>query len=159
VVISDINKAAASGLDSSIKSTNYLANIFAKAQADRQGAYEAILLGPHGEIAELSTSSFFCVIDGKLLTPPLETGILPGITRQVLLGIAKREGIPRGEARILPKDVKRMDEAFLCSSVRGLVPITRIGAAKVGTGKPGPLYARLRDAYARACSESGSRTI
>jgi branched-chain amino acid aminotransferase len=152
VVISDINKAAASGLDSSIKSTNYLANIFAKAQADRQRAYEAILLGPHGEIAELSTSSFFCVIGGKVLTPPLETGILPGITRQVLLRILKREGLPHGEARLFPKDVRRMQEAFLCSSVRGLVPITRIGPAKVGDGRPGPLYRRLREAYARACA-------
>jgi len=85
VAISTINKAAASGLDSAIKSTNYLANIFAKAEADRKGAYEAILLGPHGEIAELSTSSFFCVAKGKVLTPPIATGILPGITRQVLL--------------------------------------------------------------------------
>jgi branched-chain amino acid aminotransferase len=152
VIVSDINKAAASGLDSSIKSTNYLANIFAKAQADRQRAYEAILLGPKGEIAELSTSNFFCVIGGKVLTPPLETGILPGITRQVLLRLLKREGIPHGEARLFPKDVKRMQEAFLSSSVRGLVPITRIDAAKVGEGRPGPLYRRVREAYARACA-------
>lgn len=152
VIVSDINKAAASGLDSSIKSINYLANIFAKAQADRAGAYEAILLGPHGEIAELSTSSFFCVIGDKVLTPPLETGILPGITRQVLLRILKREGIPHGEARLLPKDARRMREAFLCSSVRGLVPITRIDSATIGDGRPGPVCRRLREAYARACA-------
>ena len=152
VIISDINKAAASGLDSSIKSINYLANIFAKAQADRKRAYEAILLGPRGEIAELTTSSFFCMIGGKVLTPPLETGILPGITRQVLLRILKREGIPYGEARIFPKHVRRMQEAFLCSSVRGLVPITRIDDAMIGDGRPGPLYRRLREAYARACA-------
>ncbi len=152
VIVSDINKAAASGLDSSIKSTNYLANIFAKAQADRQRAYEAILLGPKGEIAELSTSNFFCVMGGKVLTPPLETGILPGITRQVLLRILKREGIPHGEAHLFPKDAKRMQEAFLSSSVRGLVPITRIGGARIGAGRPGPVYRRVREAYARACA-------
>jgi branched-chain amino acid aminotransferase len=153
VIVSDINKAAASGLDSSIKSTNYLANIFAKAQADKRGAYEAILLGPRGEIAELSTSSFFCVIGGRVLTPPLETGILPGITRQVLLRILKRERLPYGEAALFPKDAGRMQEAFLCSSVRGLVPITRIDGVKVGDGRPGPIYLRLREAYARACAE------
>lgn len=152
VIVSDINKAAASGLDSSIKSINYLANIFAKAQADRRRAYEAILLGPRGEIAELSTSSFFCVIGGAVLTPRLETGILPGITRQVLLRILKREGLPHAEADLFPRDAGRMQEAFLCSSVRGLVPITRIDAAKVGDGRPGPIYRRLRDAYARACA-------
>ena len=151
VAISTINKAAASGLDSAIKSTNYLANIFAKAQADRKGAYEAILLGPRGEIAELSTSSFFCVSGGKVLTPPIDTGILPGITRQVLLRILNREKIPHAEAALFPRDVGRMQEAFLCSSIRGPLPITRIENARVGNGKPGPLFARLRDLYDREC--------
>lgn len=153
VAISSINKAAASGLDASIKSTNYLANIFAKAEADKRGAYEAILLGPHGEIAELSTASFFCVIGGKVLTPPIGTGILPGITRQILLRILKRESIPHGEATIFPKDVGHMQEAFLCSSVRGPLPITRIDARKIADGKPGPLFQRLRALYDAECAQ------
>lgn len=157
VAISDINKAAASGLDSKIKSTNYLANIFAKAQADRKGAYEAILLGPRGEIAELSTSSFFCVTGGKVLTPPIETGILPGITRQVLLRILKREKIPYGEAALFPKDAGRMAEAFLCSSVRGPLPITRIEKARIGDGKPGPMFRRLRALYDAECARDAGR--
>jgi branched-chain amino acid aminotransferase len=151
VAISGINKAAASGLDSAIKSTNYLANIFAKAEADKRGAYEAILLGPHGEIAELSTSSFFCVVNGKVLTPPIETGILPGITRQVLLRILKREKIPHGEAALFPKEAAMMEEAFLCSSVRGPLPITRIETMKIGNGKVGPVFRRLRELYDREC--------
>lgn len=156
VAISTINKAAASGLDSAIKSTNYLANIFAKAQADRKGAYEAILLGPQGEIAELSTSSFFCVMGGKVLTPPIDTGILPGITRQVLLRILRREKIPHGEAPLFPKDIGRMSEAFLCSSVRGPLPITRIEGRKIGNGKVGPLFRRLRELYDRECEADAS---
>lgn len=156
VAISTINKAAASGLDSTIKSTNYLANIFAKAQADRKGCYEAILLGPHGEIAELSTSSFFGVIEGVVVTPPIETGILPGITRQVLLRIMRREKIPHHEGVIYPKDVAEMGEAFLSSSVRGPVPITRIEGNKVGDGKVGPVFRRLRALYAAACEAEAS---
>lgn len=152
VAISDINKAAASGLDASIKSINYLANIFAKAQADRKGCYEAILLGPHGEIAELSTSSFFGVIDGVVVTPPIEVGILPGITRQVLLRIMRREGIPHHEGALYPKDAAHMSEAFLSSSVRGPVPITRIEGQKVGDGKVGPVFRRLQALYAKACA-------
>ncbi|MDB5049693.1 MAG: D-alanine aminotransferase [Fibrobacteres bacterium] len=152
VAISTINKAAASGLDSAIKSTNYLANIFAKAEADRKGAYEAILLGPHGEIAELSTSSFFCVVKGKVLTPPIETGILPGITRQVLLRILRREKIPFGEVALFPKETHMMQEAFLCSSVRGPLPITRIEDVKIGGGKVGPVFRRLRDLYNLECA-------
>jgi branched-chain amino acid aminotransferase len=157
VAVSTINKAAASGLDSTIKSTNYLANIFAKAQADAKGAYEAILLGPHGEIAELSTSSFFCVLGNTVVTPPIDIGILPGITRQVLLRIMRRERIPFREAAVFPREVARMSEAFLSSSVRGPVPITRIDGRKVGDGKVGPVFKRLADLYAkeRAASSTG----
>lgn len=155
VAVSSINKAAASGLDPRIKSINYLANIFAKAEGDRRGAYEAILLGARGEIAELSTSSFFCVLREKsrdvVVTPPIGTGILPGITRQVLLREMKRHGIPFREGDVFPKDVARMSEAFLCSSVRGPVPIAKIETTRVGTGKPGPVFARLHALYAAAC--------
>lgn len=151
VAISSVNKAAASGLDPRVKSINYLANIFAKAEGDRRGCYEAILLGARGEIAELSTSSFFCVMDGVVVTPPITAGILPGITRQVLLREMKRARIPFREDDVLPADVPRMSEAFLCSSVRGPVPIRRIERQRVGMGRPGPVFARLRELYARAC--------
>ena len=160
VAISGINKAAASGLDSGIKSTNYLANIFAKAEADRQGCYEAILLGGHGEIAELSTASFFCVIGGAVITPPLETGILPGITRQVLLREIRRAGIPCREHPIFPRDIVRMNEALLSSSVRGPVPISRIAGRKIGNGKVGPFFLQLQKIYAKACEkDAGTATV
>ncbi len=155
VAISSINKAAASGLDPRVKSINYLANIFAKAEADARGAYEAILLGGRGEIAELSTSSFFAVFREKgrdvVVTPPIDTGILPGITRQVLLREMKRAKVPHREGEIFPRDVARMSEAFLCSSVRGPVPITRVDKIKVGAGKPGPTFVRLLELYTKAC--------
>jgi branched-chain amino acid aminotransferase len=151
VAISGINKTAASGLDSRIKSINYLANIFAKAEAERKGCYEAILLGPRGEIAELSTASFFCVLGGTVVTPPIDTGILPGITRQVLLREMRRARVPFAERAIYPRDVSRMTEAFLCSSVRGPLPITRIEKRKVGDGRVGLVFRRLRGLYAAAC--------
>jgi len=160
VAISSINKAAASGLDPRVKSINYLANIFAKAEGDARGAYEAILLGARGEIAELSTSSFFCVFREKgrdvVVTPPIETGILPGITRQVLLREMKRARVAFREGDVFPRDVRKMREAFLCSSVRGPVPIVRIETTRVGDGKPGPVFARLLDLYARACAREVS---
>jgi branched-chain amino acid aminotransferase len=157
ICISGVNKAAASGLDPAIKSTNYLANIFAKAEADRKGCYEAILLGPRGEIAELSTASFFCVIGGTVLTPPIATGILPGITRQVLLREMRRLRIPCAERPVFPRDIRRMSEAFLCSSVRGPVPIVRIEGRKIGKGRPGPVYGRLAALYAEACGREAAR--
>ncbi len=151
VAISSINKAAASGLDPRIKSTNYLANILAKAEGDKKGCYESILLGPAGEIAELSTASFFCVMGGKILTPSIETGILPGITREVILALLRRRNLPFAETRILPSSIPKMDEAFLSSSVRGIVPITRIDKTPVGDGRVGPIFRRLRELYAREC--------
>jgi branched-subunit amino acid aminotransferase/4-amino-4-deoxychorismate lyase len=114
------------------------------------------LLGPRGEIAELSTSSFFCVMREKgrdvVVTPPIDTGILPGITRQVLLREMKRARVAFREGDVFPSDVRLMTEAFLCSSVRGPVPITRIEGRKVGRGVPGPIFARLLELYARACA-------
>jgi branched-chain amino acid aminotransferase len=161
VAISSINKAAASGLDPRVKSLNYLANIFAKAEGDARGCYEAILLGPRGEIAELSTSSFFGVIrEGDkdvVVTPPIDTGILPGITRQVLLREMRRKKIPCREGEVFPSDVRRMSEAFLCSSVRGPVSITRIEGRKVGKGVPGPVFAKLLEMYTRACAREIDR--
>jgi branched-chain amino acid aminotransferase len=154
VAVSSINKAAASGLDPRIKSTNYLANIFAKAEADAKHAYEAILLGPKGEIAECSTASFFGVKKGVVITPPIETGILPGITRQVLIKLLKRHRIPFREGDLFPREASQLSEAFLSSSVRGLLPINRIDAQRIGEGKPGLVYARLRELYAEACAIS-----
>ncbi len=165
VAISSINKAAASGLDPRVKSINYLANIFAKAEGDARGAYEAILLGARGEIAELSTSSFFCVLRERVngtvrdvvVTPPIDTGILPGITRQVLIREMKRARIPFREGELFPRDGARMSEAFLCSSVRGPVPIVKIEKTRIGTGKPGPVFARLLELYEQACArETGA---
>lgn len=157
VAISSINKAAASGLDPRVKSINYLANIFAKAEGDARGCYEAILLGARGEIAELSTSSFFAVFreNGRdvAVTPPIGTGILPGITRQVLLRELKRARLPFREGDVFPADIPRMTEAFLCSSVRGPVPITRIEKQRIGTGKPGPVFAKLKALYSKACAD------
>ncbi len=153
IAISSINKTAASGLDSKIKSINYLANIFAKAEADKKGCYESILLGPNGEIAELSTASFFAVWNGEVVTPAIDTGILPGITRQVILKILKKNRIPFREGEIFPEQVAEMSEAFLSSSVRGIVPITRIEKQKVGNAKVGPVFLQLRELYAQACAD------
>ncbi len=159
VILSGINKTAASGLDSRIKSINYLANIFAKAEADRRKCYEAILLGPHGEIAELSTASFFCVLKGVVVTPPIETGILPGITRQVLLKEMRRLRIPCEEKTIYPRIIPRMSEAFLCSSVRGPVPINRIDHQSIGTGLVGPVFRQIRSLYQKACAQDAPHSL
>jgi len=153
IALSSISKEAASGLDSSIKTTNYLANIFAKAQADKKNCYEAILLGREGDIAELTTSSFFAIVNGELITPPLEAGILPGITRQIVLKAAFKKRIPVKERKIFPREIANFSEAFLTSSVRGIVPIVKIEGKTVGAGTPGSTTKLIREAYQEICNQ------
>ncbi len=126
VVITSVKRSSASGIDGHIKTTNYLANIMAKHEADSRGGYEGIFLTERGEIAEMTTSSFFCVRDGVLYTPPLDEDILPGITRQQILKGASVLGIEVREEHLLPSFLLKSEEAFLTSSVRGVVPIASV---------------------------------
>lgn len=153
VALSSISKEAASGLDSSIKTTNYLANIFARAQADKKKCYEAILLGREGDIAELTTASFFCVVNNEVWTPPIDAGILPGITRQIVLKAAKRLKFKLVEKKIFPAQIKDFDEAFLTSSVRGVVPIVRVEKMQIGNGAPGTKTQQIRGEYVYLCAQ------
>ncbi len=154
VAVSSINKIATSGLDPQLKSTNYLANIFAKAEADQKGCYEAILLGEKGEIAELSTASFFVVIKGRVYTPPIDTGILPGITRQQVLKLLQHGRLDFQEKKVFLKEMPKFEEAFLTSSVRGVIPIVKIDKKMIGEGRPGVLTKKLWQMYIDRCGKN-----
>ncbi|MGL1935426.1 MAG: aminotransferase class IV [Fibrobacterales bacterium] len=145
VAITSVKRSSASGIDGHIKTTNYLANIMAKHEADKKGAYEGIFLSEKGEIAEMTTSSFFCVAGGILYTPPLDADILPGITRQQILKAAKELDVPISEKHIHPTFLERAEESFLTSSVRGVVPICTIEGYSFGTN--GPITRLLREKY------------
>lgn len=134
------------GSESDLKATHYLSNVLAKAQADDNGCYEAIIQGVGGRILECSTASFFCVLDGMLCTPPLDGTILPGITRHILLKLAKECGMDVRERHVFLSEIPRMQEAFLSSSVRGPMPIRRLSDA-VLPASPGPLTLRLRSEW------------
>ena len=142
--------------DPAIKSGNYLNSVLAMAEARRRraGAGEAILCSGSGSIAEGATSNVFFVQAGILATPSLEVGILDGVTRSKVLGLAKAQGIPvREPAFVAPRELLAADEVFLTSAVRGVLPVTRVDGSSVGTGKPGPLTLRLLDLYRRLISE------
>jgi branched-chain amino acid aminotransferase len=157
LAISSIRQTAAAGIDATVKTTNYLANILAKAEAETQNCFEAILLQNNNEIAELSTSSFFCVRKNTVITPPVATGILPGITRGEILKILSRTAIPYQEKSIFLKDIPDMTEVFLTSSIRGLVPVIKISGRKIGNGKVGPVFKELRALYLEICDKSRKR--
>jgi len=134
---------------SRIKATNYLDNLVACSEAVALGAEEAILLNEGGGIAEGSMSNIFLVAEGMLLTPSEESGILPGITREAVLELARALGIEAVEGEIPLADLLRADEAFLTSSVREVLPITSIDNELVGQGGPGPVTRRLMAAYSQ----------
>ena len=132
------------------KNSNYLKNLLAADEARRHGGYEAVLIGPGGELLEGASSNLFVVRDGVVLTPPLELGILGGITRAVVLDAARALGIETRERVLFPHDLYTAGEAFLTSSIREVVPIVRADGATIGSGLPGPLAPRLRAAYREA---------
>ena len=136
-----------STIDPQVKSGNYLGSVMAVAEARKRGAYEAILCDNVGRITEGSSSNFVIVCGGRVSTPPLSVGLLEGITRRNVMRLLDREGIKWAEQALWPIDLHRADEAFLTSSVRGVVPIARADGEPVGEGKPGPVTRRVMQAY------------
>lgn len=134
-------------LTAGIKRLGYLDQVAAQAEARAAGADEALFLDTAGHLAEGAASNVFLVVDGALWTPPLSCGVLPGITRGIVLELAAAAGIPVREEPVPPGALREADEAFLTSSLRELVPAVAIGANPIGRGRPGPLTLRLLDLY------------
>jgi branched-chain amino acid aminotransferase len=130
-----------------VKTANYLDNVLAVRAAREQGAGDALIVDADGRVLHGASSNVFFVTAGRLVTPPLEAGILPGITRDLVLDIAAALAI-RVELRTpLVADLAAFDEIFLTSSVRELAPVVEVDGVRVGEGRPGPVFARLRREY------------
>jgi D-alanine transaminase len=132
-----------------IKATTLLANVLARAQAEEEGADEAILIRD-GQAMEGSASNLFIVRDGLLITPPDSNELLPGVTRDLVLELAEDDGIPFAQASISIGDLEQADEIWLTSSTREVGAVVSLNGKAVGDGKPGPLWARM-DALYQAC--------
>ncbi|MBI4582432.1 MAG: aminotransferase class IV [Planctomycetes bacterium] len=146
LVISETRRNHPRALDPMVKSGNFLNNILAYRDAKKAGAHEAILLTADGFVAEGTTSNLFMVKGGTVLTPEA-VGILDGITRAMVLEEAAAAGIPAEEAAIAVEALLAADEAFITSSLRGLVPAARIHGLPVGDGRPGKITRRLMQLY------------
>jgi branched-chain amino acid aminotransferase len=142
-------------IDPAVKSGNYLNNVLALGEARRRsGAYEAILCAADGTIAEGASSNVFAVRGGVVLTPPLDVGILDGITRAKVLELARENGIPFAEARLSPDELRAADEVFITSATRAVLPVTRLDERAVGEGVPGPVTRRLMELLAGLAGRS-----
>lgn len=122
-----------------IKATTLLANILHRQQAVDQGCAEAILV-KEGYVTEGAASNVFAVIDGILLTPPKSHEILPGVTRDVILVLAKNNDIPCSVDIISLDALKQASEIWLTSSAREIIPVVQLDAEIIGKGKPGPIW-------------------
>jgi branched-chain amino acid aminotransferase len=125
-------------LDPRAKTGNYLNNILALLEAQQMGADDALLLNTEGEITEATTSNFWVVKENIVLTPPTEAGILQGITRMFILKILQRHCIPYAEKTLFAADLAEVQEAFLSSSVRLIMPVRQINDAPL-MDCPGPV--------------------
>lgn len=133
-----------------IKSNNLLNNALAMQQAHAAGAFEALMRNHRGELCECAQSNIFFVRAGRLLTPPVTAGLLVGVTRAFVLDLARRLGLDVDEPVLTEDELPGMDEAFLTSTTREIVPVVRVGSRVIGTGRPGPVTRQLMAAFAEA---------
>jgi len=130
-----------------IKSNNLMNSALAMQEALRSGAFEGVMRNYRGELTECTTSNLFIVKAGVALTPPLDAGLLPGITREFLFDVGKQIGVDVREQTLRDEDLFGADEAFLTSTTREAVPIVTVNDRTIGTGKPGPVTGKLLSAF------------
>jgi len=138
----------------SMKSLSYLDSLLARREARLAGVDEAIMLNEQGYVAEASTSNVFLVSGNVLVTPSEESGILPGITREVVLELAASLGLEAATRAVTISELTEADEAFLTNSLIELMPLTRLDGKKIGTGTEGQATQQLLKAYKALVDES-----
>ena len=125
-----------------IKSTSLLANCLLRQEAEDAGAIETVLIRD-GLVTEAATCNVFLVKDGVIVNPPKDNLILPGITYDLVLELARASGLPVDVRPVALAELFAADEVWLSSSTREVLPVTRVNGKPVGAGRPGPVYARM----------------
>ena len=154
VVMVSIVRNHPASLNPLIKSNNLMNSALAMQEAHRRGGFEGVMRNYRGELAECTTSNLFVVKNGVALTPPLDAGLLPGITREFLFEVGKDVGVEVRESTLRDQDLLSADEAFLTSTTREVVPINTVDDHMIGNGQPGPVTARLLAGFRRVAHHS-----
>ena len=142
-------------LNPKIKSLNYLNNILVKIQANLAGVGEALMLNAQGYVAEGSGDNIFIVKHGVIITPPCYIGALEGITRECIMGIARREGYTVKEEPFTLHDVYVADEVFLTGTAAEVIAVREVDARIIGKGKAGPITTHLLKEFRKIVDQDG----
>lgn len=153
IVTSSLIRNHPNALNPRIKSLNYLNNILAKIEAIRAGCLEALMLNHKGEVAECTGDNVFIVKRGILKTPPPDAGILEGVTRNAVMELAKKSGVPLVESTLTRHDIYAADECFLTGTAAEVIAVTECDGRVIGSGKQGPITKKLREAFVRLTRE------
>lgn len=141
-----------------LKVANYLDHILARAEARQKGASEALLLNTDGNVAEGTMCNVFFVLDHLLVTPDEKSGLLPGITRSLVLKIARDIGIKVEERQVHPDELLRVSEMFITSSLLEIMPVTILDQRIIKDGRPGPITKKIQKEYKLKVERSWSAT-
>jgi branched-chain amino acid aminotransferase len=146
-IISWVKRDPVDATTHEIKSLNYLNSILAKIEANIAGVDEAICLDKRGFVCEGAAENIFIVKDGKIATPPICTGALAGITRGVVIKLARKLGYSVTERNITPNELFNADEVFFTGTAAEIIPVREINKRVIGDGKPGPITKRLMEEF------------
>jgi branched-chain amino acid aminotransferase len=130
-----------------VKTTSWLNNVWSVAEAQREGFDEVVLLNERGEVSECTAANIYVVRKAKVVTPPLSSGCLEGVTRGVLMEIASEAGTSVQEQTLRLEDLFGADEVFVTSTNRNVIGVAEIAGKKIGSGAPGALTQRLDEVF------------
>lgn len=157
-VITWVRRNSVDAATHELKSLNYLNSILGKIEANNSGVDEAICLDKTGFVCEGVGENIFIVRDSKLLTPPLSSGALDGITRAFVIKLAKKMGIEVIERNITPNELFTADEAFFTGTAAEVAPIHDVNGRVIGPGKQGPLTKRIMQEFMKALKDPNEGT-
>lgn len=147
VALVDVVRNHPKAVNPLIKSNNLMNQALAAQQAFQRGMFDGVMRNYRGELTECATSNLFIVSNGTVFTPPIECGLLPGITRELVFEIGRNARMEIREQVLRDEDLFGADEAFLTSTTREIVPIVAVDERAIGNGKPGAVTRRLLKAF------------
>jgi len=143
IITASVRRISPDSLDPRIKSLNYLNNIMAKMEAENAGCLEAVMLNKEGFVAECTGDNIFIVKNKCLLTPSGSKGALDGITKNTVMHVSKKIGLPAQESELTQYDLYTADECFLTGTGAEIIPVIQIDGRAIGNEKPGPITQKL----------------